>query len=122
MTREEIRQQLQAENPTSVIDGVTRGPGDAAYEALLDQWTDAKFATVAAPKRWPDTEHFLAEFTLEEMAGISLSTDSTVAALRFMLSGWRSAVHADDHRVIQGLDALVANGIISAERKAEILT
>ena len=72
-------------------------------------------------KRWPDVEHFLMEFTMEEMALIGLSTDPTVAALRFLLSGWRSAVHADDPRVIQGLDALVAAGILTPERRAVIV-
>ena len=72
-------------------------------------------------KRWPDVEHFLMEFTMEEMALIGLSTDPTVAALRFLLSGWRSAVHANDPRVIQGLDALVAAGILTPERRAVIV-
>lgn len=121
MTRDEIRQQLKDENPSSNIDGVIYGPGDAAYESLIDRWTDAKLASIATPKRWPDTEHFLSEFTPEEMAGIGLSVDPTVAGLRFLLSGWRSAVHSDDPRVVQGLNALVAAGIISEHRKAEIL-
>lgn len=72
-------------------------------------------------KRWPDTEHFVAEFTPPEMAQIGLSTEPTIAGLRFMLSGWRSAVHSDDPRVVQGLDALVAAGIISEQRKDQIL-
>lgn len=77
--------------------------------------------TTPEAKRWPDAEHFVAEFTLEEMAGIALSAHPVIAALRFMLSTWLSAVHADDPRVMQGLDALVSAGIISEERKAEIL-
>lgn len=72
-------------------------------------------------KRWPDTEYFLAEFSLEEMAQIGLSTEPTIAGLRFLLSGWRSAVHADDPRVQQGLDALVAAGILTPERRAIIV-
>ena len=72
-------------------------------------------------KRWPDAEHFVAEFTLEEMASISLSTNPTVAALRFMLSTWFSSVHANDTRVIQGLDALIDAGIINSDRKNAIL-
>jgi len=73
-------------------------------------------------KRWPDVEHFLMEFTMEEMALIGLSTDPTVAALRFLLSGWRSAVHANDPRVIQGLTALVNLAILTEERQAQILS
>lgn len=98
----------------------------APTEAELDaSRADAEAAWNAAqnpPKVWPDTEHFLAEFTLEEMAGIGLSTDPTIAALYVLLSGWRSAVHADDPRVQQGLDALVAAGILTTERKLSILS
>lgn len=98
-------------------------PAPSAQE-LADSYAGALAAWNAAqnpPKRWPDTEHFLAEFTLEEMAGIGLSREPTVAALYVLLSGWRSAVHSDDPRVIQGIDALVSAGIISENRKAEIL-
>lgn len=90
-------------------------------EAELDATREAALAYYNPPKRWSDTEHFLAEFTLEEMAGIGLSRDPTVAALYVLLSGWRSAVHSDDPRVQQGLDALVAVGILSDARKAKIL-
>lgn len=71
-------------------------------------------------KSWPNVESFISEFTLEEMAAISLSTNPTIAALRFLLSGWRSQVIADDPRVIQGLTALVSLAIISDERRTQI--
>jgi hypothetical protein len=73
-------------------------------------------------KSWPDVEAFISEFTMEEMAAISLSTDPTIAALRFLLSGWRSQVLSDDSRVVQGLTALVSVAIISDERRTEILS
>lgn len=88
------------------------------YDAALAEWDRQQ----NPPKRWPDVEHFLAEFTPQEMAAISLSADPTVAYLRFLLSGWRSEVHSDDPRVIQGLTALVNLAIISENRKNEILT
>lgn len=88
------------------------------YDAALAEWDRQQ----NPPKRWPDVEHFLAEFTPQEMAAISLSADPTVAYLRFLLSGWRSAVHADDPRVQQGFDALVAAGILTTERKLSILS
>lgn len=94
-------------------------------EAELDaSRADAEAAWNAAqnpPKRWPDSEHFVAEFQLPELAAISLSTDPTVAALRFMLSTWLSPVHSDDPRVQQGLDALVAAGILTPERRSDIV-
>lgn len=87
------------------------------YDAALAEWN----RQLNPPKRWPDTEHFLAEFTPPEMAQIGLSVDPTVAGLRFLLSGWRSAVHSEDPRVQQGLDALVAAGILTPERRAAIV-
>ncbi len=74
-----------------------------------------------AVKTWPDVEHFVAEFTMDEMAAIGLSSSPTIAALRFLLSGWRSKVIADDPRVVKGLAALVAVDIISEERRTQIL-
>lgn len=90
----------------------------ASYDAALAEWDRQQ----NPPKRWPDVEHFLAEFTMEEMAAIGLSTDPTVAALRFLLSGWRSEVHSNDPRVTQGLTSLVNLAIITEERKTHILT
>lgn len=40
-TREEIRIELEAANPTTNIGGVTYHPGDAPYEELMEQWIDA---------------------------------------------------------------------------------
>jgi hypothetical protein len=75
-----------------------------------------------ARKRWPDAEAFVAEFTLPEMAAIGLSTDPTIAALRFLLSSWRSQVISDDPRVQAGMDALVQTGILTEDRRVEILS
>ncbi len=74
------------------------------------------------PKSWPDVEAFIAEFTMDEMVAIGLSSDPTIAGLRFLLSGWRSQVLSDDPRVVQGLTALVTLAIISDERRTEILS
>ena len=73
-------------------------------------------------KSWANVEAFVSEFTMEEMAQIGLSTDPTIAALRFLLSGWRSQVLSDDSRVVQGLTVLVNLAIISDERRAQILS
>jgi hypothetical protein len=40
-TREEIRIELEAANPTTNISGVVYYPGDAQYEELMEQWIDA---------------------------------------------------------------------------------
>ncbi len=108
------------DGPIEFFDGPppTQEELDATYEAALAEWNRQQ----NPPKKWSDVEHFIAEFTMEEMAAIGLSTDPTVAALRFLLSGWRSEVHSNDPRVIQGLTALVNLAILTEERKTHILT
>jgi hypothetical protein len=91
---------------------------DATREDAQAEWDRQQ----NPPKSWPDVEAFISEFTMEEMAKIGLSTDPTIAALRFLLSGWRSQVLSDDPRVVQGLTALVNLSILTDERKAHILT
>ena len=73
-------------------------------------------------KVWANAQAFVAEFTDQEKAGIALSTDPTVAALRFELSTWFSEVHSNDPRVVVGLDKLVELSIITEIRRTEITT
>ena len=40
-TRQEIRAELQASNPTTNFNGVVYVPGDAIYEELMERWIDA---------------------------------------------------------------------------------
>ncbi len=77
-------------------------------------------AAAAARKTWPNAAAFLAEFSMPELAAISLSTDPTVAALRFLLAPWPADVWSDDPRIVMGLAALVDSGIIDETRSAEI--
>jgi hypothetical protein len=72
-------------------------------------------------KIWANAQAFVAEFTDEEKAGIALSTDPTVAALRFELSTWFSEVHSNEPRVVAGLDKLVELQIITENRRTEII-
>ena len=73
-------------------------------------------------KIWQHNQQFIAEFTMEEISAISLSTDPTIAALRLILTTWNNSVYSDDPRVIAGLDAIQTAGIITAERRVQILT
>lgn len=74
----------------------------------------------AARKKWANAAEFLGEFSLEQMAAISLSTNPTIAALRLLLASWPSDVWSDDPRILLGLDQLVADGILSeADRLAK---
>ncbi len=74
-----------------------------------------------ARKSWDNSSMFVQEFTLTEMAAISLSQDTTVAALRLLLSTWFGEVWSDDPRVQSGLLALINSGIINEARRDEIL-
>jgi hypothetical protein len=82
--------------------------------------TDEELAD-RARKIWPNAALFLAEFTMPELAAISLSLDPTIAALRLLLASWPADIYSDDPRIVGGLSALVAAGIILEARRAEIL-
>lgn len=109
-------------------------PDAPAYDAVTqrppvwiqDQWVviDKSPEELAADARkvWATSARYLLEFTLPEMAAISLSTDPTIAALRLLMASWDGEVWSDDPRVVAGLDALEANGIIDAARRAEVLS
>jgi hypothetical protein len=74
-----------------------------------------------ARKVWQNASAFVQEFSLQEMASISLSQDPVIAALRLLLSTWFGEVWSDDLRVVNGLDSLVTSGIIDENRRQEIL-
>lgn len=90
-------------------------------EAQIMAWFNEFNQTIESRKVWPNAAAFMAEFTLPELASVSLSQDPTVAALRLMLSAWPSDVWSDDPRIQMGLAALVSSGIIDETRKAELL-
>jgi hypothetical protein len=81
----------------------------------------AENAIIAARKTWPNAAAFLGEFTMPELAAISLSLDPTIAALRLLLASWPADVWSDDPRIQMGLDALVSAGVIDSERQAAIV-
>lgn len=80
-----------------------------------------RYVAQPAPKRWPNAEAFVAEFTMAELSAISLSADPTIAALRFLLSTWSGEIHSDDPRVIEGLSALFVTNTMSSTRLSEII-
>lgn len=63
---------------------------------------------------------FMALFTPAEQAAIVDSNATPVRLFRLMAAG-AGALDLADARVVAGLDALVAAGLISAERKADVL-
>jgi hypothetical protein len=94
----------------------------SSYEIIaLTPEEIAENAILAARKIWPNAAAFLSEFTMPELAAISLSLDPTIAALRLLLASWPADIYSDDPRIIGGLGALVAAGIITELSRAEIL-
>jgi hypothetical protein len=72
-------------------------------------------------KIWPNSAAFLSQFTMPELAAISLSLDPTIAALRLLIASWPADIYSDDPRIIGGLSALVEAGVITEARRGEIL-
>ena len=71
-------------------------------------------------KVWASSIQFLGEFTMPELGGIGVSIDPIIAAMRLILSSWIGPIYSDDPRVVMGLAALEANGVITAVRRAQI--
>jgi len=94
------------------------GLGDPpTMEELQQAWDELQTIKI-----WPNSQAFLSEFTMQEMAAISLSTDQTIAAMRLLLSVWFSEVHSNDERVINSLNKLIELNIITEDRKNKILS
>jgi hypothetical protein len=121
-TKEQILADLLADPRYStmikMVNGEPVAMSDDERLRTLNEWVDAEFEQQV--KKWLNVEDFMAEFTMPEKAQIALSEDPTIATLRFELTTWLSAVHADDPRVVMGLSKLVELGIISEQRKTEI--
>jgi hypothetical protein len=88
----------------------------------------AEQAAAAARKIWKTVADFYAEFTgyiSAENPGekylLATSTHPMMILAREELAMWRGEVWSDDPRIVGGLDGMVALGILSAGRKAEIL-
>lgn len=101
-----------------------QGGGKPTLEELNTAWQEV-LAIRAARKVWPDAGAFWSEFTLQEKAAIVASNDATIKLIMEELRMWRGEVWSDDPagggRVMMGLNALVSAGIISEQRKMEVL-
>lgn len=75
-------------------------------------------APVEQPISWLD---FMALFTPAEQQAIAVSVNPYVAVFRMMATGLGGDLNMADPRVAQGLDALVAAGLLAAARKADVL-
>lgn len=70
--------------------------------------------------RMVEVVEFRSRFTDSELAGIGTSPHPGVAVLLIKLLS-RNLVDLDDPQVVQGLDLLIAQNLIAANRKAQIL-
>jgi hypothetical protein len=75
----------------------------------------------AARKVWPTVAEFWGEFSDADKLAILASDIGGIILLREELRMWRGEVWSDDERVQQGLGGLVAVGILTTERREEIL-
>ena len=73
-------------------------------------------------KAWPSKAEFWAEFTDAEKAEIITSSDIGIKMLDKELTMWTATVRADDARILAGLAALTAAGILTTERSTAILS
>ena len=83
---------------------------------------EANEQATAAIKHWPNVQSFMAEFLSEEIHAIANATIPEVITSRFLLSTWLGHVVSNDPRITQGLDILLHVGIITNERRQQIIT
>ena len=114
LDKPEINTDTHYLQPTEVV--------NEAEKTVVRGWESVEKPAPPDYKIWPNVQQFMVEFTMDEKAAVSMSTDPTIAALRLELSTWFSDVHANDSRVVMGLDKLVELGIMTPERKAAIIT
>lgn len=100
--------------------------GDEADTAAIDDEIDHLSALpLVVDPRPVDTSitwlEFLDLFNLNERVQVATSSDPYVAYFRMVATGLGGDMHINDPRVAQGLDALIAAGLINADRKAKVL-
>lgn len=105
--------------PDAIVGDEIHTHRTAAVELTQEEAEAARAA--ASRKIWTDSAAFLAEFSMEQIAAISLSTDPTIAALRLFMAAWKGEVWSDDPRVVAGLDACLSASIITQEQRAAIV-
>lgn len=90
----------------------------AEHHAAKETWNAAQ---ATAHKSWSAKE-FLDRFTVQELAGFEVAqrTDPILAVLLRKLSA-STEVHSDNAELLAGFDYVVAQGLLTPERRAEIL-
>jgi hypothetical protein len=115
-----IRKGWQETTPPSYDPATQRAPEWVDGAWVVRDKTAQELAAETC-KVWPTVAEFWAEFSEAEQIAI---IDSDIPGIRLLdrqLLVWRGEVWSDDPRVQQGLGGLVAVGILTAERREEIL-
>lgn len=95
-----------------------------AKEAKLREWVtnDITRESLLAKKIWDTNYDFIMEFTKAERKSLRKNNNDDVGDLWVQITTWQGDVHSDDPRIVGGLDLIEALGIITPERRAEILS
>jgi hypothetical protein len=72
-------------------------------------------------RTWPTKTEFWNEFTMQEKIAIANSTNEMVKFFFAELMIWTGEVWSNDERVVQGMNLLVTEQIITQQRCDEIL-
>jgi hypothetical protein len=118
------RDEARAERDAAIAE---RQSAEAARDTALAELAELKLPSNSpAPERlpgkwWSNSSDFLEEFTPEETLAISRSNVPLIAKLLMTLLTWRGEIWSSDERLVQGLGALKALGILTEERHAAIL-
>lgn len=129
MSTTQQRAQLERDYPvlTEVVNGKTVTLDSDARSRVLDEWeaaliaSDAEAAAAAARKVWPNAGAFVADFAPQEIVAIARSGDGTLTYLDYVLKTWQGPVHSDDPRVQAAFARLLALGILTKARVAQLL-
>ena len=119
------RHWVESGNPKAVL--LTRLPDPPQYDPLTQSppvWADGAWVTEPLPapfRRWPGSAAFLADFMPEEALALRNSQNPVIAHLTMILLAWPGEVWATDPRIVQGMAALVAEGILTQARHDQML-
>ena len=94
----------------------------AQLQASLDAALNPPEPTRPPGKWWKHAVELLSEFTATELQAVHTSPIPDMTKLLLTLLAWPGEVWAADERIVSGLGALEALGILTPERKTQILT
>jgi hypothetical protein len=113
-------------NVSLLRDGASLPPNtmleSEALAAGYEWYRTPEEIAAAARKTWPNAAQFWTVFSDNEKLAITQASHPSIKLLLEELRMWPGEVWSDDPKVQQGLGGLVALGILTPDRKTEILT